>query len=186
VDPELEQDAERARPVQALPVAAPTPVHDEPGGPERVASEMGNRNFGRLVARMRDGEGILADGLVHPDVQAAIAAAHGSGRPLDSGLAGGLGQAFGEPIDDVRVHTGDHAAALARAVSARAFAVGNDIFFGAGEYNPSTPDGTQLIAHEAAHVIQQRGAPPDGPLMVSHPDDAMEREAEALSRDVAG
>jgi hypothetical protein len=143
---------------------------------------VGNRNFTQLVARMRDGEGILPDGRVHPDVELAIAASRGRGAQLDAGVAENLGQTLGEPLDDVRVHTDEHAAALARAVSARAFAVGNDIFFGAGEYDPRTHVGTELIAHEAAHVVQQRGAPQDGPLMVSEPGDAMEQEAEALAR----
>jgi uncharacterized protein DUF4157 len=131
---------------------------------------------------MRDGEGILPDGVVHPDVERAIAASRGGGSPLDTGVARDLGHTLGESLDDVRVHTDEHAAALARAVSARAFTVGSDIFFGAGEYDPRTHAGNELIAHEAAHVVQQRGAPLDGPLTVSEPGDAMEREAEALAR----
>ena len=86
----------------------------------------------------------------------------------------------------MRVHTDDHAGALARAVSARAFTVGSDIFFAPGQYNPGTSSGNELIAHEVAHVAQQRGAPAGGPLTVSQPGDAMEREAEAVARDVAG
>jgi hypothetical protein len=186
VDPELEQDAERARPVSVPDVVTAAGVHDERAGIVRTASEMGNRNFSHLVARMHDGEGILPSGLVHPDVELAIAASRGRGERLDAGVARRLGDGLGDSLHDVRVHTDDHAAALSRAVSARAFAVGSDIFFGAGEYNPHSPAGAELIAHEAAHVIQQRGAPLDGPLMVSQPDDAMEREAEALSRDIAG
>ena len=34
------------------------------------------------------------------------------------------------------------------------------MFFGEGEYNPGTPDGDALLAHELAHVVQQRGADP--------------------------
>jgi hypothetical protein len=71
-------------------------------------------------------------------------------------------------------------------VSARAFTVGSDIFFSPGKYEPHTPAGAELIAHEAAHVVQQRGAPLSGPLTVSQPGDAMEREAEAVARDIAG
>ena len=72
---------------------------------------------------------------------------------------------------------------MARAVSARAFTVGSDIYFARGEYQPGTADGNQLIAHEVAHTIQQRGAPADGPLTVSQPGDALERDAEAAARD---
>jgi hypothetical protein len=186
VDPELEQDAERARPVPVPDVVATPAAPDMRGGLESAASGMGNRNFAQFVARMRDGEGILASGLVHPDVEGAIAAARGRGRRLDAGVSTHLEAALGDRMDDVRVHTDEHAAALTRAVSARAFTVGSDIFFSSGEYRPDSPAGAELIAHEAAHVAQQRGAPLSGPLAVSRPGDALEREAEAAARDIAG
>src|ERR671917_425002 len=140
----------------------------------------------RRGARMSDGEGIMTGGLVHPDVQAAIAASRGSGRPLERSVAETLGSGMGTSVDEVRVHTGEGAAALARAVSARAFTVGSDIYFGRGEYRPGTPGGNELIAHEVAHTIQQRGAPDEGPLVVSQPGDALERDAEAAARHAVG
>ena len=128
----------------------------------------------------------MPSGLVHPDVESAISASRGGGRQLDAGVARHLEPSLGESLGDVRVHTGEAASALARAVSARAFTVGSDIFFGAGEYRPGSPGGNELIAHEVAHTIQQRGAPASGPLLVSEPGDALEREAEAVARDVTG
>jgi hypothetical protein len=147
---------------------------------------IGNRDLARVLARMHAGEGILEGGVVHPDVEAAIARASGAGRPLDAGVADRLAPAMGDSVGSVRVHHGEEAAQLARAVEARAFTVGRDIFFGAGEYRPGTPDGDQLIAHEAAHVVQQQGAPAAGPLTVSTPGDALEREAEAFARGLPG
>jgi hypothetical protein len=167
-------------------VEAPERV-PQPSTPlERTASALGNRGFSGLLSRMADGEGILAGGLVHPDVEAAIAASRGSGGRLDRGLSRQLEHTMDDSLQDVRVHTDDHAAALARAVSARAFTVGSDIFFGSGEYSPGNRDGAELIAHEVTHVVQQRGAPIAGPLTVSQPGDALEREADALARDVTG
>jgi hypothetical protein len=179
-------DAEQLRQAPARVEAAPEAAKPERPPLESLASNLGNRNFGTFVARMREGEGIAAGGLVHPDVEAAIAAASGGGRPLDGVLGARLGSAYGDSLGDVRVHTGEHASALARAVAARAFTVGSDIFFGQGEYRPGSAGGDELIAHEVAHVVQQRGAPETGPLIVSQPGDALEREAEALSRDVNG
>jgi hypothetical protein len=131
---------------------------------------------------MRDGEGILPGGLVHPDVELAIAAASGGGRPLAPEVAMRAQSALGDTFSEVRIHTDDHAAALSRAVSARAFTVGNDVFFGAGEYRPETPSGRELLDHELVHTIQQRGAAASGPLIVSQPGDPLEREAEAAAR----
>lgn len=165
---------------------APEQVAAERSPLERLASGMGNRAFGNVVARMRDGEGIIAGGLVHPQVEAAIAATRGGGLPLDRRVASSLSPAMGTSLEGVRVHTGDGAAALARAVTARAFTVGNDIYFARGEYRPGTAEGNQLIAHEVAHTIQQRGAPTSGPLTVSQPGDALEREADAVAHHAAG
>jgi len=151
---------------------------------ERFASGVGNRELGRMISRMSDGEGILEGGLVHPDVEAAISASRGGGRPLERAVRQHLEPSVGESLGDVRVHTGEGAAALARAVSARAFTVGSDIFFASGEYRPGSGGGNELIAHELAHVVQQRGAPQTGPLTVSQPGDSLEREAEAAAREL--
>lgn len=160
---------ERARPRQ--PVA-------------RVASAIGNHGFARLVARMRDGEGILPGGVVHPDVEAAVGAAQGGGRALDRSVSDHVGSALGDSLSDVRIHADGAAAALARSVSARAFTVGRDIFFGPGEYRPATPAGRELLTHELVHVVQQRDAPWSGRLAVSEPGDALEREAEDVARGI--
>jgi hypothetical protein len=60
------------------------------------------------------------------------------------------------------VYTGDTADRLNRSVSARAFATGTDVYVANGEYSPGSADGDRLIAHELAHVVQQRGAPRAG------------------------
>ena len=165
--------------------AGPAPPRPERAQPlTRVASAMGNRGFARTVARMRDGEGILPGGVVHPDVDAAIAAASGGGSAVHRSTAATVGAALGDPLADVRIHTDSGAAGLARSVSARAFTVGRDIFFGAGEYRPTTPAGRELLAHELVHVVQQRGAPRGGKLTVSQPGDAAEREAEDVARGI--
>lgn len=167
--------AERAR------GRAPEPPEQDPV--ERLASDVGNRAFAALA---RQGEGILPDGRAHPDLEAAIVARRGGGRPLETGVRERFAEGLGDPLDDVRVHTGAEAAGLARAASARAFAVGSDLFFADGEHRPGTTDGDRLIAHELAHVVQQRGAPEGGPLTVSQPGDPLEREADRAVDELAG
>jgi hypothetical protein len=166
--------------------ATPNPARDgrlrSPGPLARVASAIGNKGFARTVARMRDGEGILPGGVVHPDVEAAIGAARGGGRALDRPVSDQVSAALGDSLSDVRIHSDGAAAGLARSVSARAFTVGSDIFFGPGEYRPGTAAGRELLTHELVHVVQQRGAAPNGALTVSEPGDALEREAEDVAR----
>jgi hypothetical protein len=151
---------------------------------ERLAKAGGNRAFARFVDRMGDGEGILANGTVHPDVEAAIAVSRGRGDRLPPSLSDRFTHALGASVDDVRVHTDAHADALARSVSARAFATGTDVYFARGEYRPGTASGDELIAHELAHTEQQRGVPAAGPMVVSNPGDATEVEADVIARDL--
>lgn len=157
---------------------------DEPAELEAPSAALagGSRAFGTFVARM--GDGILPGGAVHPDVANAIASARGSGTSLPADVREQVSPHVGDPLDDVTVHTDAQADQLARSVSARAFTTGTDVFFAAGEYQPSSNSGRELIAHELTHVAQQRGAPTSGPMTVSEPGEAIEVEAEAVARDV--
>jgi hypothetical protein len=65
---------------------------------------------------------------------------------------------FGHDFAHVRVHAGSEAAQSARSMGARAYTVGSHIVFGAGEFTPKSDPGRRLLAHELAHVAQQRGA----------------------------
>ena len=83
-----------------------------------------------------------------------------SHQPLDSSARSFLEPRFGHDFSRIRVHADDAAAASAASVSARAFTVGSDIVFGAGEYRPESPDGRRLLAHELTHTIQQANGLP--------------------------
>jgi hypothetical protein len=62
---------------------------------------------------------------------------------------------FGFDFSQVRIHADGGAASASAQLGARAFTIGTDIAFGAGEYRPNTLAGDALIAHELAHVVQQ-------------------------------
>jgi hypothetical protein len=64
---------------------------------------------------------------------------------------------MGDSLGDVRIHTGPQAAAACESINARAFTVGNHIAFNSGEYDPGSPEGQHVLAHELAHVRQQTG-----------------------------
>ena len=59
-------------------------------------------------------------------------------------------------LANVRIHCGTAAAASALALGARAYTLGNNIVFASGQFSPHTLEGRLLLAHELAHVIQQR------------------------------
>jgi DNA-binding transcriptional regulator YdaS (Cro superfamily) len=79
-------------------------------------------------------------------------------------------------LHSVRVHTGTHAQDLTQTLSTRAVTYGNHIFLGSGE----RPSDLRVMAHEAAHVVQQRAAPALQPFSSSH-ENAYESEAEQAS-----
>jgi len=79
------------------------------------------------------------------------------GQSLDATTRARMEPLFGLDFAGVRVHLGSDAAASAASIGARAFAVGPHIVFGRGEYSPRTTAGAALMAHELAHVVQQRG-----------------------------
>ena len=78
------------------------------------------------------------------------------GKPLDTATRAFMEARLGYDLSEVRIHTDDRAAASALAVDARAYTVGHDVVFGTGEYSPSASSGRHLIAHELAHVAQQK------------------------------
>ena len=107
------------------------------------------------------------------------------GRPLDAGTRAAMERGFGHDFGRVRVHTDGRAAAAAESVAARAFTVGSNVVFGAGEYRPGTPGGGRLLAHELAHVVQQQGLATEGEPVVRPARDEYERESDAAAEQVA-
>ncbi len=109
------------------------------------------------------------------------------GQPLDKAARNFMEPRFGTDFGHVRVHTDHHAARSARAVSALAYTVGPHLVFGEGQYKPHGTDGRQLLAHELAHVVQNRnsGVSSSGSFKaISHPSDASEQEATGVARQV--
>ncbi|SFV16959.1 eCIS core domain-containing protein [Pseudoduganella namucuonensis] len=81
----------------------------------------------------------------------------GTGAPLEDAVRGEFEQRFKADLSHVRIYTGPNAAFKAKELNAKAFSVGEHIAFAEGQYQPDTPEGKQLIAHELAHVMQQQG-----------------------------
>jgi hypothetical protein len=85
------------------------------------------------------------------------------GQALDGSTRAFMEPRFGRDFSHIQIHADADAAESARAVGARAFAVGPHIVFGKGEGSFATDAGRQLLAHELAHVVQQEGNTAAGP-----------------------
>ena len=114
-----------------------------------------------------------------PGSAAAIRSQLGGGRPLEDPLRARMADGLGQNFDDVRVHTDAGAASLAESFSSRAFTLGRDVAFARGAYRPGTLIGDLLIAHELAHVVQQREAGPAAELMPLEKEQSPSLEADA-------
>ena len=96
---------------------------------------------------------------VSPELESAINSSRGGGSPLDSETRSFFEPRFGSDFSNVRIHNDSAAANSARQLNAEAFTRGSDIYFGSGRYQPNSPSGRHLLAHELTHTIQQGAAP---------------------------
>jgi hypothetical protein len=105
----------------------------------------------------------------------------GSGEPLAAPLKTEMEARLGADFSDVRVHTGGAAGDSAAELGARAYTYGAHVVVGRGGADKHT------LAHELAHVVQQRRGPVAGSdngswPRISGPFDQFERAAEANAR----
>ncbi|HEU4326217.1 MAG TPA: DUF4157 domain-containing protein [Roseiflexaceae bacterium] len=101
-----------------------------------------------------EGTGLSAS----PSVETNIAQMQsGGGSPIPASDRSFFENRFGHDFSQIRIHTDSRAVETSRSLNARAFTVGTDIAFDAGEYQPGTASGRHLLAHELTHTIQQTG-----------------------------
>src|SRR5262249_42901671 len=99
------------------------------------------------------------------------------GRRLDADTRHRMETRLHHDFSQVRLHTDAEAAASAHALGARAYTLGHNIVFGAGQFTPHTPAGAELLAHELAHVTQQPAKRDVQSIELDDPDHAVERDA---------
>lgn len=163
--PDILRDGRSAHPANAEPLA-------------ELLSQLQHSHGNAYVQRVVSG----AEGEKAHEGQRPAAESHAQG--LDAGTRSQMESAFGESFGDVRVHTGQPAGEVAEELGARAFTRGRDIYFKAGEYNPSTPEGKELLAHELTHVVQQRGGSSARGAAVGPAGDTFEQEADEVAQTV--
>jgi len=75
---------------------------------------------------------------------------------LPGPVAAKMERHFGTSFTGVKIHADERAGKDALERGAAAFTQGEHVYFGRGWYRPSTLAGQHLLAHELAHVVQQR------------------------------
>lgn len=89
-------------------------------------------------------------------VTPALHARLGGGIPLDPEVKTQMETRLGFDFEKVRVHADGVAADTNARMHSNAYAMGSNIVFARGRYQPESARGRELIAHELAHVVQQR------------------------------
>jgi hypothetical protein len=133
------------------PLPAPPPKTTIPVTPPRLTRTPAAVSR-RLAPAFRMGAASPADNL-----PMAVAQRPGSsgGQPLAPAVRMALEDSFQMDMEGVRVHSDSRAQGAASGLSARAFTHGSNIVLGPGESDTDLG----LMAHEAAHVVQQQSAP---------------------------
>jgi hypothetical protein len=88
-------------------------------------------------------------------VESRLASAETGGTAIGSRVRSSFESRFGRDFSSVRVHNDGSAHALSDELGALAFTHGRHVYFGRGQYDPSSPSGQHLLAHELTHVVQQ-------------------------------
>lgn len=106
---------------------------------------------GTLMAKGDDG------GLQATDqLQSALSNSKGGGQSLEPNLQQEMGSKMNADLSQVKIHTNTTAHEMSEGINAKAFTHGQDIYFKDGNYNPSSNEGKELLAHELAHTVQQQ------------------------------
>lgn len=165
-------------PAWVSPVQRKTTISSPADAAEREADEVAGKMIGiteplprrSIVEPMKRGAGykdegptiqtqfrhsVDREGALH--IETAVSAAERGGMPLPRDVRSYFEPRLGYDFSQVRVHADAEAADGARAVRARAYTIGRDIVFGAGQYAPATVEGKRVLAHELVHVVQQAG-----------------------------
>ena len=101
------------------------------------------------------------------------------GQPMDAETKRFMERRFDYDFARVRIHSDSRAGATADNLGAHAYTVGDHIVFARGTYSPRSVLGQTLLAHELAHVIQQRRASQSLPTQLAIGDAADPAEHEA-------
>lgn len=152
-------------PAEAPVKVAPVEVAHQRSDPEKLQAKCGTcggtqetqeteeTEKNDVFRREKDIAGDVKPGVGMSEINSVI---NSGGQALDSQTRDFFEPKFGHDFNGVRIHTGERAAGSAQNLNAHAYTLENNIVFGRSQYQPETSSGKQLLAHELAHVVQQR------------------------------
>ena len=128
------------------------------GGLPVMAADHPLERAAARAGRLRVAPPRPAAGKPLPALASRVAGPGGAGARLSLAVRAQLEPHLGRDLSSVRVHADESAHLMAEHLGARAFAIGSDVYFRRGRYDPSSPGGRGLVLHELTHVVQQERA----------------------------
>ncbi len=147
-----EQEADRVAHDVVQRLNTRQPQESQPQEPQRRDPTQGNAV--QMKSLSQDSSAAM---MAPPELETSIQAAKGGGQFLPNSIREPMEQEFGANFAGVKIHTDSASNRLNQSIQAKAFTTGSDIFFRQGAYQPTTPGGQELLAHELTHVVQQGG-----------------------------
>ncbi len=163
--------------IQKAPEAEPalvTPVLEEPHEShslrkENVRGILAGRSFSAKLGAADDPAESQADSLANAALSKSISASATAestasqtatsslkNRPLSTAERNFFEPRFSTDFSGVRLNYSSESSSLARQVNARAFTLGSDIHFSNPSINFNSDSGRKTLAHELAHVVQNK------------------------------
>lgn len=159
-----EDEDEESEPIQAK-ILSPLPIQTLNASSEAQIQRQADELQEAQPDNEDEEEPVQAKGMplrtpkVTSELASRLKANRGGGQPLTDSIREFMESRFNYDFSRVRVHTDGQANQLARSLNAQAFTFKQDIYFGAGYYQPQTSSGKRLLAHELTHTIQQQPNP---------------------------
>ena len=125
--------------------------HDEQEADAVANAIVGGGKLARKISSGASGSSGIA---VSHQMESQLSQLQGGGRQMPEGLRNMMESGFGQDFSHVRLHTDSKAASMSSSIHAKAFTLGNDIYFNQGQFSPNTTEGQRLVAHELTHVAQ--------------------------------
>lgn len=177
---EIEREADRAATLVTAGRTAPIALRAQPGTAYAYSDDE-DHDHGDHAEHEHE----AAEGTPKVSRHWIDALAGSSGRPLPGALRKRLEVALKADLSGVRIHDGSVSDEAAREIHANAFTLGKDIHFARGKFDPGSPQGQELIAHEVAHAVQGGHVSDFSNATISTPGDSREVEAHQFAAEFA-
>jgi len=139
-----------------LEISTPGDTHEQEA--DSMASKVMRKEDDRVMTKPSQITSKPSHQQTTTQFDSSIKSTKGSGSSLDKSTRNFMESRFKNDFSNVKIHTDSNASNMSKSIHAKAFTIGNDIYFKSGMFNPASNSGKELLAHELTHTIQQKSS----------------------------